>query len=68
MNCESFFTGIGVLAAAYLFRKLDKWAYGNPKSTEDIYGYGKIVTGWMWIVFLIIVGIGYIISSLPAKI
>jgi len=65
MNWKSCLIGISLLFLAYLLRQVDKWAYGKPKAEENIYSFGKVVRGWIMIVFLIICGTAFIIKSLP---
>jgi hypothetical protein len=64
MNWKYFLIAIGCFVVAYLLRKLDKWTYGNPKPYQDMYSYGEIAKDWIWVIFLIICGIGFFVASL----
>jgi hypothetical protein len=69
MNWESLLTGMGVLACSYLLYIVTKWS-GKASENNNWRGStpGNYYSSWMLIIFGIIVGIVFLIRSLPSHI
>ena len=69
MNWKLFFLGVGFLAAAYLFYRGIK---GKKVASEESNWQGSspyvYVQGWGVIIIFTLLGVIFVIESLPAKI
>ena len=69
MDWEAFLTGIGILILSYLLYRFNKWSgTGREENARSITTFGNYISLWIWVVFGFIVGLVYIVSSLPSHI
>lgn len=69
MDLKQFFTGVGFLMAGYLMYRIVK--NEKPSSEETNWNGPTLSTYigcWFSVVMFVMVGIGFILKSLPAKI
>ncbi|MBD1366340.1 hypothetical protein IDJ77_21180 [Mucilaginibacter sp. ZT4R22] len=68
MDWQYFFLGVGFLVAAYLIYRMNK---GGPSSEKNGWmgpALPLYVQGWGVIIMCVMVGIAFILKSLPASI